>query len=143
MKKFISLLFALCFAALPAQAGMNNPSLLQTTGTFTPVANSFTVVGSAPTLTGFYIKTGFTVTLVISLVCNAGCTTTASVAGTSFFSGGPFTPSTPGAAACAGSADNTSGVNKGGGYYNVNFFTPAWAATADTLISTCTFQSTT
>jgi len=120
----------------------------QTTGTWTPAVNGFTVVGSAPVASGIYVKTGLEVTLTITLVCSGGCTTTASVAGTSYLSGGPpYVPSgSTGAVACAGSVDNTTGVSKGGGYYNTSagngqFFPPTWAATSDTLVSTCTFQS--
>jgi hypothetical protein len=64
-------------------------------GTFTPTLSSWTNVGGAPTVTGYYVKVGSIVTIIIYIV---PVTSSASVAGTSTITGLPYTATDKGVA---------------------------------------------
>ena len=107
-----------------------------------PVASSLTIIGT-PTYTGKYVKIGNQVTCWATI---DSTTSTASTAGTTRFSGLPFT-----AAACGSSGSaagfmtviSPNGVNQSGGGYiftgNNYFYTTTWTATANIVVS-ITFQ---
>jgi len=101
------------------------------TFTWTPTANSFTVVGT-PTYSGRYSIIGSMLFFEISISVSGG--TTSSTANASYFSNLPATPVFR--SACAATSVNVANfgnglVNTGGGGI---IATPTWAATADTVI---------
>ena len=95
-------------------------------GSWTPTANSLTVVG-APTYTGTYIRVGGWVQGTLTIIA---ATSTASVANTSFFGGLPYSVATKGVAPAVRGDVLSLGeglVDTSGG--NPVIFTPTWTAT--------------
>lgn len=89
------------------------------TGTWTPVANSFTNVGGAPTLSGTYSKIGNIVTICITITPVTSFTT---VAGTSNVTGLPYPMLTTAGFYMVCPNPNTSGSQTGinGAFYGVS-----------------------
>lgn len=107
-------------------------------GTWTPVANSLTVVGS-PTYSANYTKTGRLVTL--HLVINPSTSTT-SIAGTTNFTGLPFAPAGT-TTSTAGSVADVGTVNLGScAIYappTAALYTPGWSANTNAIAVTITY----
>ena len=78
-------------------------------GTWTPSPSGLTVVG-APTYTGYFIKNGKQITIYLEI---SSTTSTASTAGTTYFSGLPYTSTHDGNCMAT-----TTGVTGWGGAYN-------------------------
>lgn len=108
-------------------------------GTWTPVANSLTVVGS-PTYSANYTKTGRLVTL--HLVINPSTSTT-SIAGTTNFTGLPFAPAGT-TTSTAGSVADVGTVNLGScAIYappTAALYTPGWSANTNAIAVTITYS---
>jgi hypothetical protein len=99
-------------------------------GAWTPVAINLTVVGS-PTYTGWYVKVG---SLVFGGLRIDSTTSTASTAGSTYFTGFPFVP-TDRSPCVAAKSDGS--VSDGVGIVTTDprVYTPTWAATASTYVS--------
>jgi hypothetical protein len=103
-------------------------------GTWTPVLVGFTVVGTAPVLTGVYAKIGHLVYVTLNIAAGSGGNTSVACSGggTSTITGLPFAMGTFGAGGAlicvGGSADNLGiGITQGSTMY-------------PPTISTCTHQ---
>jgi hypothetical protein len=106
-------------------------------GTFTPTANSFTVIGT-PTYAGFYTKIGRLVYIVITA---SSTTSVSSTNGTSNFTGLPFLAVVD---STVTAADQNSAAGYGNGLIVAGgaIFTPSWAASGGVCVS-AVYQTTT
>lgn len=107
-----------------------------TSGVFTPVWTGLTIVGT-PTYSAVYTKIGSLVYFTINI---SSTVTTASTAGTTFFTGLPF--ATSGQNYVISAANAVTIVSYGNGLTNGagTTFTPTWGATANVIVSG-TYQS--
>jgi hypothetical protein len=102
-------------------------------GTWTPSWTSLTVIGT-PTYSGTYVKVGKNIFCQLTI---ASTTTTASTAGTTSFTGFPFSMSAGvGNYSTMTAVNNASVASYGVGLVNSNIgYTPTWAATATIVVS--------
>lgn len=99
-------------------------------GTWTPVPTNLTVVGT-PTYTGRYTKIGREVFVYLSV---SSTISTASTAGSTYFSGLPFVCGF----ACPAYASNDAAANFGNGTIFAtiaDLYTPTWGANANVYVS--------
>ena len=124
-----------------ATAGTGTSELLNDyeEGTWTPVLQSWTIVGTAPAVTGRYTKIGRQVYLYGQIAPVGGTVSYAATAGTSYVDGLPFAVgfNSCGSWSDASNAANvldTNLVNTGN-----NIYAPTIAATADVIIFACNY----
>ena len=109
-------------------------------GTWTPALQSWTVIGTAPTVTGRYTRIGRQVYLYGQIAPAGGTVSYAATAGTSYVNGLPFTPGFNSAvvwtdASNAANVLDTNLVNTG-----ANIYAPNIAATNDVIVFACNYS---
>ena len=119
------------FTANTPAAGMTSQLLnWYEEGTWTPVGVNFTVVGT-PTVVGKYIRIGKYVTVTATFKAT---TSTSSTVNSTYFTGLPFTPISPGTVTVVGNAAVTS---YGVGLVDTSsaIYTPTWTSGANQTIT--------